>query len=175
MKLSIGVTTGILAASSILLALLCINPDARAQDADESGIDAATESPQGIPEYSNTGPIPQVAGTWTGTDTYMNGSGQGSGSGPMTLNLTQDVRKIGGTFSLTTPADETAAGSVTGKITNTGRITNGPPTLMLTFHQTNGHDCTAAVVATIEMSGTFLFKGNKAHCNAKGTFDLQKR
>ncbi|MGO9603692.1 MAG: hypothetical protein ACLQAT_09895 [Candidatus Binataceae bacterium] len=172
MKSSISTMTGILAASSILLALVCIT-SARAQDADESGIDAATEFPQEIPEYSNTKPIPPVAGTWTGTDTYMDGAGQGSGS--MTVDLTQDVRKIGGTFSLTTSADETATGSVTGKITNTGRITKGPSTLILTFHQTNGHHCTAAVVATVDLSGTFLFKGNKTNCSAKGTFDLQKQ
>ncbi|HKN01594.1 MAG TPA: hypothetical protein VJX23_13845 [Candidatus Binataceae bacterium] len=172
MKFSIGATTGILAASSILLALLCITR-ACAQDADESGIDAAEESPQEIPGYSHTGPVPPVFGTWTGTDTYVDGGGQGSGS--MTLDLTQNVRKIRGTFSLTTSGDETATGSVTGKITNTGRIIKGPATLILTFHQTNGHHCTAAVVATIEMSGTFLFKGNKTNCSAKGTFDLQKQ
>ncbi len=93
----------------------------------------------------------------------------------MTLELTQNVRKIRGTFSLTTSAEETAAGSVMGKLNFQTFI------LTLTFHQTNGHACTAAVVATFQgpgpdaMSGTFLFKGNKANCNAKGTFDLEKQ
>ena len=181
MKLSIGAKTGILAASSILLVLLCIT-GARAQDADESGVGAAEESTQKIPgsrSTPHTFPLPQAVGSWTGTDTYVDGGGQGSGS--MTLDLTQDGLKIRGTFSLTTSADETAAGSVTGKIITHTSTTIQPFTLTLTFHRTDGHDCTAAVVATVggfyldTMSGTFLFKGNKADCTAKGTFDLQKQ
>ena len=99
----------------------------------------------------------------------------------MTLDLTQNGLKIRGTFSLTTSADETAAGSVTGKINFRTSSLTQPFTLTLTFHQTDGHDCTAAVVATVggfyldTMSGTFLFKGNKTNCSAKGTFDLQKQ
>ncbi len=140
----------------MLLALLCVT-GASAQD-DDSAIDEAKNPP----------PITQVAGTWTGTDTNEDG-GQGTGSGPMTLILTQSQKKIGGTFSVTT-GDETPAGSLVGKITN--------DTLTLTFHTTSGSkdDCTAAVVATVDgdtMSGTYLVKGNKTHCQGKGTFDLE--
>jgi len=154
MKFSIGRATAAFIASSILLALLCL-PGAHAQDADESGTDAKT-----------TPPITQVAGTWTGMDT------QDGISGPMTLVLTQNKKSIGGTFSVTTDG-ETPAGTVTGKISNDD--------LTLTFHATSGtkHDCTAAVLATVDpdampptMSGTFLVKGDKKHCNGGGTFQL---
>jgi|SRR5208282_268517 len=150
--------TGVAAFAAILLALVCVTA-AHAEDADESEIDAAKKSP----------PITQVAGTWTGTDT-VNDGGQGTGSGPMTLDLTQNQKKIGGTFSVTS-GNETPAGSVAGKITN--------DILTLTAHTTSGSkdDCTTAVVATVDgdaMSGTFLTHGKK-NCSAKGTFDLQKQ
>jgi len=153
MKLSLGSAIAAFAASSMLLGLVC----AHAQEADESEMDAAKTPPQ----------ITQVAGTWTGTDTQ-----QGSDPGPMTLDLTQNQKKIGGTFSVTAGPDQTPAGSLTGKITN--------DTLTLTFHTTSGvtHKCNAAVVATVDddtMSGTFLVTGNKQHCQGKGTFDLEKQ
>lgn len=138
----------------VLLALLCVK-GAYAQEVDESVAYEAKETPQ----------ITQVGGSWTGTDTVVD-NGQ---TGPMTLDLTQDQKEIGGTFSVTN-GDETPAGSVIGKIHSA--------TLKLTFHATSGvqHDCTAAIVATVDgdaMSGTFLVKGDKKYCSGKGTFDLQ--
>jgi hypothetical protein len=154
MKLPMKRVRAIFAASSMLLALLCLTA-AHAQDADESGSGEAKNSP----------PITQVAGTWTGTDT------QDGSPGPMMLVLTQNQKKLGGTFSVTTD-DETPAGSVSGKISKDD--------LKLTFHATSGtsHDCTAKVLATVDpdatpptMEGTFLVKGGK-HCKGKGTFEL---
>ncbi|MGO9604494.1 MAG: hypothetical protein ACLQAT_14085 [Candidatus Binataceae bacterium] len=146
------------AASAMLLALVSLTV-AHAQEADESEIDAAKKPP----------PITQVAGTWTGTDS-VNDGGQGTGSGPMILDLTQNQKKIAGTFSITS-GNETPAGSVAGKITN--------DILTLTAHTTSGSkdNCTTAVVATVDgdtMSGTFLTHGGK-NCNARGTFDLQRQ
>lgn len=155
MKLPMKRVGAIFAASSILLALLCLTA-AHAQDADESGTGEAKNKP----------PITQVAGTWTGTDTQ-----DGSSPGPMTLVLTQNQKKLGGTFSVTTD-DETPAGNVSGKISKDD--------LKITFHTTSGasHDCTAKVLATVDpdampptMEGTFLVKGGE-HCKGKGTFEL---
>jgi len=150
------------AASATFFALLCFTA-VHAQEADESGIDEAKKPPA----------ITQVAGTWIGTDTgsFEVSGGQQPASGPMTLVLSQIQKTIGGTFTLTT-TDETPGGSVAGKITN--------DTLKLKFQATMGttHDCTAAVVATVDgdtMSGTFLVQGPKAFCKAKGTFDLEKQ
>jgi hypothetical protein len=86
----------------------------------------------------------------------------------MTLDLTQDQEKIGGTFSLST-GDETPAGTVKGTISKNH--------LALTFHATSGtnHKCTALVVAKVTgntMSGTFLVEQTSRHCKGKGTFDL---
>jgi hypothetical protein len=157
MKFPITLVPATLAAASMLLAVLC-QTAGRAQDADESSTYEARE----------TGPITQVAGTWSGTDTLDEGD-QGSGSGPMTLDLTQHKKTIDGTFSITA-GDETPVGKLAGKISGND--------LTLTFHTTGGteHKCTAAVMATVDgdtMSGTFLVKGNHKHCNGKGTFDLQ--
>jgi hypothetical protein len=147
------------AASSMLAALLCLTA-AHAQDAEESGAEV-------------TAPIVQVAGTWTGTDTET--SSNSPGEGPMTLVLTQDLKKIDGTFSLTT-GNSTPAGPVRGKISN--------DVLKLTFVATSGsnHVCTAKVLATVDvsttpatMSGTFLVMGGKRHCKGKGTFDLTEQ
>ncbi|MGO9605265.1 MAG: hypothetical protein ACLQAT_18060 [Candidatus Binataceae bacterium] len=150
------------AASATLFALVCFTA-VHAQEADDSGIDDAKTPPA----------ITQVAGTWTGTDTgsFEVGGGQQPASGPMTLDLSQNKKTVDGTFTLTT-TDETPGGSAAGKITN--------DTLMLRIHATMGttHDCTAAVVATVDgdtMSGTFLVQGPQKYCKAKGTFDLERQ
>jgi hypothetical protein len=140
----------------MLVALFSMNA-ARAQDADESSTDGATIAPS----------ITQVAGTWTGTDSEVH-QGQVVGSGPMTLDLTQNQQKIGGTFSLST-GDETPTGTVRGTIFRNH--------LALTFHATSGtnHKCSALVVAKVTgntMSGTFLVERTNGHCKGKGTFDL---
>jgi hypothetical protein len=115
-------------------------------------------------------PIVQVAGTWQGTATQQDDPGS-SGTGPMTLVLTQNAKKIGGSFTIDF-GDQTPSGWLKGNIKNN--------TLSVTFHATSGtdHACTAAVVATVNgnaMSGTFLVKGNRKHCKGKGTFDLQRQ
>src|SRR5580693_1152481 len=92
MNLSIKRVTAIFAASSMLLALLCVNT-ARAQDADES---AAA--------------ITQITGTWTGTDTEG-----GSSPGPMMMVLTQTGKSVSGTFSVSSGTD-TPAGNAMGSI-----------------------------------------------------------
>jgi len=144
------------AATFVILSLLSMT-GARAQDADESSTDGATIAPS----------ITQVAGTWTGTDSEVQ-HGQVVGSGPMTLDLTQNQQKIGGTFSLST-GSETPAGTVRGTIFRNH--------LSLTFHATSGtqHNCSALVVAKVSgntMSGTFLVEQTSRHCKGKGTFDL---
>ena len=144
------------AATFVLVALFSMT-GARAQDVDESSTDGATVIPS----------ITQVAGTWTGTDSEIE-HGQVVGSGPMTLDLTEDQAKIGGTFSLST-GDETPAGTVKGTISKDH--------LELTFHATSGtnHKCSALVVAKVTgntMSGTFLVEQTSRHCKGKGTFDL---
>jgi len=144
------------AATFVILSLLSMT-GARAQDADESSTDGATIAPS----------ITQVAGTWTGTDSEVQ-HGQVVGSGPMTLDLTQNQQKIGGTFSLST-GSETPAGTVRGTIFRNH--------LSLTFHATSGtqHNCSASVVAKVSgntMSGTFLVEQTSRHCKGKGTFDL---
>jgi hypothetical protein len=148
--------TAAVAATFVLFALFSMTA-ARAQDADESSTDGATNTPS----------ITQVAGTWTGTDTEVQ-HGQVVGSGPMTLDLTQSQQKIGGTFSLST-GDETPAGTVKGTIFKNH--------LSLTFHATSGtnHKCSASVVAKVTgntMSGTYLVEQTNSHCKGKGTFDL---
>jgi hypothetical protein len=155
MKFSIGRGAAAVAASSMLLAMLCLT-SARAQDADESGAADANQTPS----------VAQVAGTWTGMDTNID-SGQDS-SGPMTLDLTQILKRIGGNFSLTT-GDETPSGNVTGTISKDH--------LTLTFHATSGtqHACTASVVANVTgdtMQGTYLVNHTGKHCKGKGTFEL---
>jgi hypothetical protein len=150
MKLTIKRVTAILAASSMLSALLCLTA-ARAQDVDPS----TTTS---------------VTGTWTGTDTE-----HGSSPGPMTLVLTQNGNGIGGTFSVTT-GKNTPAGNVTGNISkndlkltfHTTSGTNHPcvAKVLATVDET-------AMPPT--MMGTFLVKGSKKHCKGKGTFDLTEQ
>ena len=140
----------------MLLALFSMTA-ARAQDADEPNTDGADAIPS----------IIQVAGTWTGTNTEVKG-GQVVGTGPMTLDLTQDQQKIGGTFSLTT-GDNTPTGTLRGTISGKH--------LALTFHATSGanHKCSALVVAKVignTMSGTYLVERTNNHCKGKGTFDL---
>ena len=155
MKISIRRVTAVVA-SSMLLATLCMTA-AYAQD--ESGVE---------PDHS--APTAQVAGTWTGTD-----SQDGMVQGPATLDLTQNGKSIGGTFSVTT-GNETPGGMVNGHISGDD--------LKLTFHATMGvqHNCVAAVLATVDttampptMEGTFLVKGSKKHCNGKGTFSLTEQ
>jgi hypothetical protein len=152
MNRSIKLVAATFAASSMLLATLGMTA-ARAQDADS--------------ELTPSSTITQVAGTWTGTD-----SEGGVVQGPATLDLTQNGKSIGGTFSVTTDG-ETPGGKVNGHISGDD--------LKLTFHATMGtkHNCVAAVLATVDtsvtpatMEGTFLVKGSKKHCNGKGTFDL---
>ena len=157
MKFSVKRVAATLAATFAPLLSLFSITTARAQDADESSANAATITPS----------TNQVAGTWTGTDTEVE-HGEVVGSGPMTLDLTQDQQKIGGTFSLST-GDESPAGTVKGTIS--GRH------LSLTFHATSGtnHKCSASVVAKVTgntMSGTYLVEQTNSHCKGKGTFDL---
>jgi hypothetical protein len=152
MNLSIKRVTAIFAASSMLLALLCVNT-ARAQDADES---AAA--------------ITQVTGTWTGTDTEG-----GSSPGPMMMVLTQTGKSVSGTFSVSSGTD-TPTGNAKGSISKnnlklTFHTTSG-----------TSHTCDAKVLAKVNpaampptMSGTFQVKGNKKHCKGKGTFDLKQQ
>ncbi|MGH8013418.1 MAG: hypothetical protein ACREQ4_13060 [Candidatus Binataceae bacterium] len=158
MRLSVKRFAVGLAVSSTVMAVLFLT-GAQAQDQDYS-IDRAMKSRP---------PITQVAGTWIGTDNVDDGGG-GTGSGPMALDLTQNQKKIGGTFNVTT-GDETPDGTVVGKIN--GNILN------LTFHATSGgkRNCSAKVMATVDgntMSGTFLVVGGQ-HCKGKGTFDLQEQ
>jgi hypothetical protein len=157
MKFSIGrVSFTFAAASSMLLALLCLTA-VHAQDADDSSSAEAT----------NASTIVQVAGTWTGMDTQ-----DGSSPGPMMMVLTQNGKSIGGTFSVTTDKS-TPVGNLVGVISKDN--------LKLTFHTTGGsnHKCDAKVLATVDetampptMAGTFLAEGSKKHCKGKGTFDL---
>ena len=156
MKFSVKRVAATVAATFALLTLFSMT-GARAQDADESNADGAAVIPS----------ITQVAGTWTGTNSEVQ-HGQVVGSGPMTLDLTQDQEKIGGTFSLTSGSD-TPTGPVKGTILKNH--------LALTFHATSGanHKCTASVVATVSgntMSGTYLVEQTSRHCKGKGTFDL---
>ena len=156
MKFSIGRGAAAVAASSMLLAMLCLT-SARAQDADESGTGDANQTPS----------VAQVTGTWTGTNTNID-KGQGNSTGPMTLDLTQTQKKIKGAFSLTT-GSETPSGNVTGSISN-NRLT-------LTFHATSGtqHPCTASVLAKVTgdmMEGAYLVNRIGRHCKGKGTFEL---
>jgi len=155
MNRSIKLVAVTFAASSMLLATLGLTA-ARAQDADS--------------ELTHSSTPAQVAGTWTGTD-----SQNGTVQGPMTLDLTQTSKSIGGTFSLTT-GNETPGGMVNGHIAGDN--------LKLVFHATMGtqHNCVAAVLATVDttampptMEGTFLVKGSKKHCKGKGTFDLTQQ
>jgi hypothetical protein len=152
MNRSIKLVAVTFAASSMLLATLGLTA-ARAQDAEP-----------------NTSAITQVAGTWTGTD-----SQGGMVQGPMTLDLTQVSKSIGGTFSLTTDG-ETPSGKVNGHISGDN--------LKLNFHATMGtkHNCVAAVVATVDetvmpptMEGTFVVKGSKKHCKGIGSFSLTEQ
>jgi hypothetical protein len=156
MKFSVGRISLTFAASSMLLALLCLTA-VHAQDADDSSSPAAT----------NTSTVVQVAGTWTGMDTQ-----DGSSPGAMTMVLTQNQKSLGGTFSLTT-GNETPVGNLMGVISKDN--------LKLTFVTTGGtnHRCTASVLATVDttampptMAGTFLVKNRGKHCKGKGTFDL---
>jgi hypothetical protein len=139
---------------------MCAPTGGLAQDyEDDSAVVALKKQPP---------PIVQVAGTWQGTATQQDDPGS-SGTGPMTLVLTQNAKKIGGSFTIDFGQD-TPTGWLKGNIKNS--------TLSVTFHTTSGtdHACTAAVVATVNgnaMSGTFLVKGNRKHCKGKGTFDLQ--
>lgn len=155
MKFSVGRVTLTFAASSMLLAMLCLTA-AQAQDADDSS----------SAETRNTS-IVQVAGTWTGTDTQ-----DGSSPGPMTMVLTQNQKSLRGTFSVTSD-NETPAGNLMGVISKDN--------LKITFVTTSGtnHRCTASVLATVDttampptMAGTFLVKSKGKHCKGKGTFDL---
>jgi hypothetical protein len=161
MNRSIKRVTAIFAASSMLLALLCMTA-ARAQD--------ANEDESGTAETTNTSKITQVTGTWTGTDTQA-----GSSPGPMMMVLTQTGKSVGGTFSVTTGKD-TPAGNAMGSISKNN--------LKLTFVTTSGtnHTCKARVLATVDsdatpqtMSGTFLVIGDKKHCKGKGMFDLTQQ
>jgi hypothetical protein len=156
MKFSIGRVSLTFAASSLLLALLCLTA-VHAQDADDSSSAEAT----------NTSTIVQVAGTWTGMDTQ-----DGSSPGPMMMVLTQNQKSLRGTFSVTSD-NETPAGNLMGVISKDN--------LKITFVTTSGtnHRCTASVLATVDttampptMAGTFLVKNRGKHCKGKGTFDL---
>ncbi len=150
MNSSIKRVTAIFAASSTLLALVCVTA-APAQD-----VDPATTS--------------SVTGTWTGTDTE-----HGSSPGPMTLILTQSGNGISGTFSVSS-GNDTPAGNVTGNIskndlkltfhTTSGTNHNCEAKVLATVNET-------AMPPTIE--GTFLVKGSKKHCKGKGTFDLTEQ
>jgi hypothetical protein len=155
MKFSVGRISLTFAASSMLLAMLCLTA-VHAQDADDSSSAEA-----------NTSTVVQVAGTWTGMDTQ-----DGSSPGPMTMVLTQNQKSLGGTFSLT-GGNETPVGNLMGVISKDN--------LKLTFVTTGGtsHRCTASVLATVDttampptMAGTFLVKNRGKHCKGKGTFDL---
>ena len=155
MNRSIKLVAATFAASSMLLVTLGLTA-ARAQDADS--------------EVPNISTITQVHGTWTGTD-----SQGGMVQGPATLDLTQNGKSIGGTFSLTTDG-ETPSGKVNGHISGDN--------LKLNFHATMGtkHNCVAAVVATVDetvmpptMEGTFVVKGSKKHCRGIGSFSVTEQ
>jgi hypothetical protein len=155
-KFSVRRITTAVVTLSIVLALACLT-SARAQEADESSADEAQTPPS----------VTQVAGSWTGTDT------EEDTPGPMSLDLTQDGKKIGGTFSITTQSGSNGTGTVTGTIK--GKISKNH--LTLNFLPTSGdnHDCTAKGIAKVDgtsMEGTFLVLGNSRHCKGKGTFEL---
>ena len=157
MKLSIKRVTATFAVSSMLAALFYLR--AHAQDTEESG--AAVTAPRlsgrrYLDRHGHSGPeVIHPAGV------------------RMTLVLTQDLKKIDGTFSLTT-GGSIPAGPVTGKISQDD--------LKLRFVATSGsnHVCTAEVLATVDvdtmpatMSGTFLVKGGNGTARAREPSILQ--
>lgn len=125
---------------------------------------------EAAPDGGSKPPITQVAGNWTGL-TSVDDSGSGNcDQCAMSLILSQNEKKIGGTFSIST-ADENPAGTVSGKITNSS--------LTLTLRATGGskHNCKATLNANVSgdnMSGTWLVKAGP-HCKGMGVFKLAKQ
>ncbi len=105
--------------------------------------------------------IIQVAGTWTGTlDSGFDGTGT------LTLRLSQNKAKIGGSFALLA-TNANASGTVKGKI-------SGDELTLTLKNTTSEPQCTMKIIATIDddtLMGAYVLEGGK-QCKGTGTFDL---